>query len=342
MSAVALHPSAALERVFDQLRSHHAIKVRPALDLAARIAQAANDYAAAVEHEVAHSIAATLGLSGVTPPGPSTEDAVLHLHAVIAELPTRTAPVVSVVDPGTPSLVASQSAESAADDLWREVSDAEFDQMTNAALHSIASEWAARARSLKARGADTDHVIKKITAVAISRKLGRVLGLKLSDKYDWDRLVREAQAGRTTTQAVTQKTLPTAPIASVPEAHVVEHTPNLVAAAQLGTVVIVGGLVENKKLEWIERGFGFVPEWIETHDTMKAVQALASRVARGDVSAIVILDRLIGHSQQDAILNAARKTGTPIAYAHTAGCGAIRKAFLELEARLAGPDRASG
>ena len=54
------------------------------------------------------------------------------------------------------------------------------------------------------------------------------------------------------------------------------------------------------------------------------------------VAAIVILEGLAGHKHFEPLVAAARQTGTPLAYGDTAGTGALRKAFSEIEQKLNG------
>lgn len=114
----------------------------------------------------------------------------------------------------------------------------------------------------------------------------------------------------------------------------IERLPRLQAAAGTKAVVLVGGIIEKKKLAWIKQHYGFTAEWVETHNALKAVQSVRSRILGGNVAAVVILDGLVSHTHTAPIMSAVRLTETPLAYGDTAGTASLRKAFQQIEGSL--------
>jgi len=68
-----------------------------------------------------------------------------------------------------------------------------------------------------------------------------------------------------------------------------------------------------------------------------SVVSLEGRILDGNVGALVIVEGLGGHKHFEPLVAAARQTGTPLAYGDTAGMGALRKAFREIEQKLGRP-----
>lgn len=370
MTAAALNEAPTLSpinHVLDLARVAFEAQMQGTLERVARIKAAADAYVQAAELTIAADIARMIG---VEPPSPSVHDeAAQALRDLVLDLPElkATEPNVPPLERFTPtpavvvpmrSTLDSYEASPEARALWNELKSLDFETMQVPLFKATAAELAARARVLQDRGENAElipeRVIKGLTARAGKRGIKGIHGLAHSHKGDWPELARKARAERERLQngsnglthklqipeAVVQRVIENKPVVPsgdgeepAPE-HEVERLPKLQAASKILPVVLVGGLVENKKLELIQRRFGIEPEWIETENGVRGVQALEGRILSGNVSAVVVLDGLISHKHFEPLVAAARQTGTPLAYGDTAGTGALKKAFAEIEDQL--------
>jgi hypothetical protein len=97
-----------------------------------------------------------------------------------------------------------------------------------------------------------------------------------------------------------------------------------------GPVVFIGGVIEHKKLAWAERVFGADIEWAPSRRG-PTMEALARRIRRGRVRALVVLEHLVSHRQYEVLIEAARSVRLPVAYARKAGQAALARAFASLD-----------
>lgn len=353
--------SLPLDEIFEAARVAAEARRQPLLDQTARIRSALDDYAHAVGQALVAEVAEKLGVERAPTPSPvEAADTLLKLVLDLPELKAQAAeeplgpdlwPLMPVPRPSLESYEAGPETR----DLWQEVNDLDFAGMSVPMFKAVAALLAARARVLQDQGDNAElipeRVIKKLTAIAGERHITGIYGLARYHQGDWSALAEKAEAEierlRSGTGLTQKLKIPAAIIAKVVEEAapgpehdeeddepVVESLPKLQALSRLKPVVLVGGQVENKKLELIKRRFGLDPEWIET-DGIRAVQALERRVTDRRISAVVFLNGLLGHTHFGSIISAARQTGVPVAYADTAGTGALRKAFTEIEERLA-------
>lgn len=370
MTAAALNEAptrSPIDQVLDLARAVFEAQMQGTLERAAKIKAAADAYVQAAEMTIAADIARRIG---VEPPSPSAHDAAAQaLRDIVLDLPELKAtesnvPPLEQLTP-TPVVVPMRSnlesyeASPEAKALWNELKSLEFETMSVPLFKATAAELAARAHILQDAGYLAEdipgRVINTLNAIRNSRGIAGIYGLARDHKGDWPELARKAKADRerlrngsgrltyklqipkTTVQQVAEK-LPSKPRhdhqVDDQEAVEVEDLPNLQVAARSNPVVLVGGLVVNEKLDWIKKRYGFVPEWIETEGTMKGVQSLEGRILDKRITAVVILEGLGGHKHFDPLVDAARQTGTPLVYGDTAGTGALRKAFAEIEERL--------
>jgi len=319
-----------LDDIFEKARVAAEAWRQPLLDRTARIRSALHDYANAVEQALVAEVAERLGVEG--PPTPSPTEAADTLLKLVLDLPelekrradeppaTVSTAVVPLPRPSLESYEAGQEAR----DLRQEVNDLDFAGMSIPMFKAVAAELAARARVLQDRGDNAElipeRVIKKLTAVAGERHITGIYGLARRHHGDWAALAEKAEADverlRNGTGLTQKLQVPAAIVARVEQEaiagtekgtdeHVVEPLPKLQAVSRLKPVVLVGGQVENKKLELIKRRFGIEPEWIET-DGIRGVQALKRRVTDRRISAVVFLHGLLGHKHFGSIISAAR------------------------------------
>lgn len=364
-------PSLPINQVLEAARAALEARRLELLDRAAKIRAATDAYVEAAELALVADLARRLGLE--PPVAESAEAAARSLRDVVLDLPelkatepdvpalervasTRPTPVVVPMRSNLDSCEASPEAKA----LWNELKSLDFETMPVPLFKATAAELAARARVLQDKGENAElipeRVIKGLTARTAKRGIKGIHGLAVYHKGDWPDLARKAKADRERLQygsnglthklqipeAVVQRVIENRPVVPSGDGeepahdHDVELLPKLQAASKIVPVVLVGGLVENKKLELIQRRFGIEPEWIETENGVRGVQALEGRILSGNVSAVVVLDGLIGHKHFDPLVDAARQTGTPLVYGDTAGTGALKKAFTEIEERLQG------
>jgi hypothetical protein len=99
------------------------------------------------------------------------------------------------------------------------------------------------------------------------------------------------------------------------------------------SIVLVGGVIEPRKLAWARAALAREIDWWPSRRSRGPMRALVGRIRAGRIDALVVLEDLVGHHHHDAVVRAARETGVPVAYARTAGQGALRQAFADVEAR---------
>lgn len=300
---------------------------------------------------------------------PKERDAVA---VVVPESPSRAVavPAISAADHDEPPpesvgrrrLVVPLDDEGAA--LKAEFESIDFDNLKDADFLSYANEFAARARLRQEQGLGNEQdfegrIIRRLTALAAGRSLPRpVFGLSRNHKGDWEAIakrVRDEREGRMTipdrpTSLTHRLAIPkSVEITSAAEATETQEDeraeiepplvlPRLQAAAADAEVVMVGGLVKREKLDRVRARTGIEVEWIglAAGKSPQAVAALAKRIREGRLAALVLLNGLVDHKQSDPLIAAAREVDLPVAYADKAGKGTLVKAFVELEARIAG------
>lgn len=111
--------------------------------------------------------------------------------------------------------------------------------------------------------------------------------------------------------------------------------PALRAAMKTKPLVIIGGLVVNEKLDTCATRFGIKPEWLEVDsDAMRSADSAAARVRAGKVSAVILLEGLIGHKTSDKIVDACKSKGIPFVLADKGGIASLESALTTLDQKL--------
>lgn len=269
-------------------------------------------------------------------------------------------------EPSSPTRPALEVYEAgpAAKALWHELKQRELDLETLPVplFKAVAAELAARARLLQDRNDNAElipeRVIKKLTACAAGRNIRGIHGLARHHEGNWEELANRARALQAQLQkesngspGLTQRmTLPSVHAlkkkAAIARAESddddddddganVDEFPRLRSSTEQKPVILVGGIPKQPKLQRLCERFGFEPEWLETQTAgNNAVRGLEGRILDGRVTAVVVLEGLLGHKHYEPLVAAARQSGTPLAYGDTAGVGALRKAFSEIEKKL--------
>ncbi len=112
-------------------------------------------------------------------------------------------------------------------------------------------------------------------------------------------------------------------------------------AAERG-VVVLGGQIKADKLQFLQKQLGKKNvEWIGTEGTgsIRSIDALAMRVRRNGVGAVIFLEGLIGHRHFSPVLDSARFSSVPVGYGGKAGKSSLALAMMEIENSLAHPMR---
>jgi hypothetical protein len=101
---------------------------------------------------------------------------------------------------------------------------------------------------------------------------------------------------------------------------------------------LVGGLRVEEKLTLVRDRFGLEPEWHEIyHGAPRATAAIAKRIRRGKIGAVVLLEGLTGHSNADEVVAACKASDVPFALADRAGSGSLQEAFEALDRQCREP-----
>jgi hypothetical protein len=121
---------------------------------------------------------------------------------------------------------------------------------------------------------------------------------------------------------------------SLPDGRPEDRTPwpRLLKCGQDAPIVVVGGSPRPEKLDETLGALSGRVEWIETsrHGT-HAIGNLAQRIRQRRVSALIVLDAVVGHKHSDPLVSAAREVRIPTTYAHKGGVAALARAFTQLE-----------
>jgi hypothetical protein len=108
-------------------------------------------------------------------------------------------------------------------------------------------------------------------------------------------------------------------------------------ACQAAPLVLVGGVAHLERLDFAPSALLQNLEWIDTtrHGT-HAIGNLAQRLRAGRVSALVLVEGVLGHRHSEPLVQAARDGQRPVAFAGKGGRSALLRAFLAINERLLG------
>jgi len=273
------------------------------------------------------------------------------------------APIIASPAPAPQTTTQRTPRDPASIALQREVELVEFDSLRDDVFAKYVEEFAARARAIQERAGivgPTDEyesrLIRRLTALVRERGTVWVHGLRLQDSGDWEWLARRAHEKRQRLESVGDAARPlvrkvlTADVAakiatscSPDDEGDDEHTEtpdvpldlqSLRAAAERGSIVLIGG-VKPSMIERARRCSGVELEWIAIPPHASApTTATVRRIREGRVAGLVLLEALMGHKDQTPLLEAARTTETPFAYAGRGGTAALARAFRDLDAML--------
>lgn len=301
------------------------------------------------------------------------EDAALALQSSVAELPelrqeltdpvveelSEVVEVVPATYPALPPLSQFLPVTTHPDveALMNDFRAVDFDALPNDSFRWRAEEFACRGRLLQEQKLGDSYgyvvrIIRTLTAKAIERKLRDIFGLALHHKGNWTARIARAQAECERIQSRpavlpsrdvrTPLVIPDELRTSVAAAESEDEEllrltlPLLRAACFERPLVLLGGSVKQEKLNRLKQIIGSNVQWVDTADgNQRGVESLARRVREGRISAVVILEELIGHAHFSPVAEAARQTSTPLAYGAKAGKAMIIQALADIEKMLA-------
>jgi len=177
-----------------------------------------------------------------------------------------------------------------------------------------------------------------------------VKGLVFGSRYDWNKLVSEAQrkikafdadaargvgksgSGASNGKAAREAEVPSAPSYEWPKLALLRHR-----IEGHGPVVIAGGIKKEEKLAAVQERFGVACEWHEIDkNNPRATDALCVRIRSGKVSGLVMLEGLMGHKTWKKLEAALRSQPyIPSVFGDTGGIARLGEAIETLERRIA-------
>ncbi len=115
-------------------------------------------------------------------------------------------------------------------------------------------------------------------------------------------------------------------------------TSRLRAAAREHPIVVYGGNGKSigESVRLAGRRLGIDLEWIpaEPHAGLASAQRLSSRLRRGKVSGVVLVNGIMSHKQVIPVVDGAKVGGVPFVLAGRAGSAQLARALEELEGLL--------
>lgn len=110
------------------------------------------------------------------------------------------------------------------------------------------------------------------------------------------------------------------------------------AVARNGKIVVFGGNGKSigESVRLAGKRLGIDLEWIPVEPNSGAApsQRLASRLRRGKVAGLVLINGIVSHKQIIPVVDGAKAGGVPFVYAGRAGSAQLTRAFEELEGLL--------
>jgi hypothetical protein len=170
--------------------------------------------------------------------------------------------------------------------------------------------------------------------MAYRRGMWDVFGLSRRDEGDWVKRSEEARAQRV-------KLLSALPVSGAEddgrsyELDDEEEDPLALPRLARWTVgrpvVIVGGLERREELARIRRRSGVALEWVPSHGGLHGADGLGRRITDGTVTAVIIIEGLVGQSITSVIVASANAAGIPVVQANKPDQSALARALKELE-----------
>ena len=113
-----------------------------------------------------------------------------------------------------------------------------------------------------------------------------------------------------------------------------ETRPKLRSILQQKPILLVGGIPVPDKIAAIYDRHGIEVDWVEVYHG-KGGNAALTRIRQGNVGAVVILEKLLGHTVSEPLVQICKAQGIPWAFGGNAGTAAIQRALDKLETRTA-------
>lgn len=350
-----------LDEVLAALRSGLEAKRAEGRERVRRICEAAEVYGAAVEAQLAANLAAAAGLPA--PPAHITpEVALIVLRGEVEGLaiPFRsTAAVTTSAAPRSkpeaadPRPEAQAEAKAPQDDRSEETelivnfSRLELSSLSDEVFRTYAEEFAARVRHLQLRGLSNplhvegaSRIIRTLSAMAYRRGMWDVFGLSRRDEGDWLKRAEVARAERTMLMSAQPASVLSGraeargPLEVDDEEEDPLALPRLARATVGRPVVIVGGIERREELDQIRLRSGVALEWVPPHGGLHGADGLGRRITDGAVTAVIVLEGLVGQSITSVVVASAKAAGIPVVQASKPDQAALARALKDLETRL--------
>lgn len=252
-------------------------------------------------------------------------------------------------DAAPPAPTASDRRQAEA--LTEELEDALTSEMPPERLGIVVAAVVAELRDLRARVPDVDPLAAVVTEALASastsardRELGPIVGLGGENVDDWEHEALKARMRlaafdrATEDEAAREARRADAEAARQRDAAEDDASefPTLRRATREHPIVLVGGIKKNEVVEQIRRRYGLDVEWVAAQGAnARAIDAFVTRVRRGRLGGVVLLEGLFGTTQIKTLREELKAAGVPFAFGDRAGTESIRCAFSELEPALA-------
>ncbi len=113
--------------------------------------------------------------------------------------------------------------------------------------------------------------------------------------------------------------------------------PHLRRRLQNKPVVIAGGIEKAEKLRTIRERFGIQAEWLAINNGgPRSTSSIVQKIKTGGISAIIILEGLIGHPTSRKLMDACISSNVPYTLGYRGGIGDVEKSLGELDREIQG------
>lgn len=158
-----------------------------------------------------------------------------------------------------------------------------------------------------------------------------VRGLAKDHVDDWEKIARDSREKMAGFEGGEDESLaPPAPPAPI-------EWPALRRRLQNKPLVIAGGIEKPEKLRTIKDRFNIQAEWLAINNGgPRSTASIVQRIKTGGISAIIILEGLIGHPTSRKLMDACLSSNVPYTLGYRGGIGDVEKSLGELDREIQG------
>jgi len=157
-----------------------------------------------------------------------------------------------------------------------------------------------------------------------------VRGLAKDHIDDWERIARESREKMAGYESVDDEAIDDAPPAPT-------EWPDLRRQLQNKPLVIAGGIEKPEKLRTIKERFNIQAEWLAINNGgPRSTASIVQRIKTGGISAIIILEGLVGHPTSRKIMEACLAAKVPYTLGYRGGIGDVEKSLDALDREIHG------